>query len=215
MRYNSMVEQLRSIIRVTSPIAVLAAIAVLVLFTVATSRIIGFFKGDAPPAYASAAIEEGSGHVGADWQQEMTLLGLATTSDPTATSTGDSIALIGPAVMAQLLGAYAGLEASGTSGSDTLAEAAHAIAPHVKAIVTHRLYGTADIKVDADTSLDRMLAYRADMREALAPLLDNKQSELEMYGRFVETNDKTILTDMKSAAANYRAAASLALAAAR
>jgi hypothetical protein len=52
-----------------------------------------------------------------------------------------------------------------------------------------------------------MLRYRDDLRTALAPLLKNTGSELEIYGKYIETSDPSYLEQLSAAAVNYRAAA--------
>ncbi len=182
-------------------------IALCVLLAVIAMKIASFMRPDADVAVAPAT--ESTGSVpGADWQQEMALLGLATTSDPNATSTGDPLALIGPALTGQLIGLYTGLVQSGNASSASLQSAGEDVAENVRAILTYRTYSQGDLTIVDDTSFDRMLVYRSDMRESLAPLLENKNAELELYGAYVETGDPKILEEMKAAAANYRLAAS-------
>lgn len=141
------------------------------------------------------------------WQQEMVLLGLATSSDPSASSEVDPIAMIGPVVVAQLMGQYTGLIESGNYSPETASQVAESIAPHIKAAVPHRIYIAADVQTDSDISYERMLTYRADLREALDPLMQNMQSEFETYARFVETGDTAYLATLSDSAAQYRAAA--------
>jgi hypothetical protein len=57
-----------------------------------------------------------------------------------------------------------------------------------------------------------MLAYRSDLRIALQPLLENDGSELEIYGKYVETSDPAHLEKLREAAERYRAAAEAAAA---
>lgn len=148
----------------------------------------------------------------AEWQQELILLGLATTSDPSATSETDPIAMIGPVVVAQLVGQYAGLIDSGTYSEAAGTAAAEAIAPNVRAAVSYKTYAASEFKTDTDISYERMLEYRSDLREALAPLLRNTESELDIYARYVETGEILHLERLSSVAANYREAAANAAA---
>lgn len=141
------------------------------------------------------------------WQQEMLLLGLSTSSDPSASSESDQIAMIGPVVVAQLMGQYAGLVESGNYSPEVASQVAESIAPNVRAAVSYRVYTAADIKTKADTSYESMLAYRANLREALDPLMSDVRPELETYALFVDTGDASYLDELSSAAQNYRAAA--------
>lgn len=138
----------------------------------------------------------------------MVLLGLATSSEAGAGTSTDPVGMIGPVVLGKLMGEYAGLVESQSYSQDALQQAAASIAPNVKAVVPYQTYTLDDLTTDTDTSYARMLTYRSDLRAALAPLLDNKNSELEMYAKYVETSDPTYLGKLAAAAANYRLAAS-------
>lgn len=142
----------------------------------------------------------------ADQVQEALLLGSASLS---ATSTsGDPIAMIGPVVVAQLAGTYAGLQDQGALSQSTIQANAASIAQNIKAAVTYKTYAVADIKTSSDTSYQALLSYRDHMRGALAPLLQNSQNELDLYAKYVETSDTTYLTTLTAQAQNYRAALS-------
>ena len=162
-------------------------------------------------ASAASATGESAGK-GADWQQEMALLGNKFTADPSATSSSDTLAMIGPMVTAQLLGQYEGLQASGAYSSTTAASVAQSIAGNVRALVTYKTYTQADIKTNPDISYNAMLTYRSNLRAALEPLLQNTNAELDLYGKYVETSDPSYLTQLSAAAKNYHAAADAAVA---
>lgn len=141
------------------------------------------------------------------WQQEMMLLGLSTTTDPSAPSSTDPLSMIGPIVVGQLVGQYTGLVDSGSYTTELGTQVAESIAPYIKAAISYKTYSKDDLKIDGDTSYDRMLTYRADLRDALAPLMANSQSEFEIYGLYIETGDEAYLDELSSAAENYRSAA--------
>ncbi|MEK7093471.1 MAG: hypothetical protein AAB927_03205 [Patescibacteria group bacterium] len=191
-----------------SPLGVTAALSVALLFAVSVSQISSLMQNNqqalafvATPAAQTAAAD------GADWQQEMTLLGLNTENNPAATSTTDSIAMIGHIVIAEMVGQYAGLQDRGTYTTETGQNASADIAANLRANILYKTYSTTDFKTDTDVSYDRMLTYRGDLRAALAPLLQNTGAELELYGKYIETADTKYLGQLSSAAANYRAAA--------
>lgn len=143
----------------------------------------------------------------AEWQQEMLLLGLATTTDPGAISENDPISMIGPYVAAQLIGEYAGLKEQGRNTPENMQAAAESIARNVRASVSYKTYAVADISTDTDTSYERMLTYRADMRTALEPLFMDTGPEFEVFAHYVETSDPVYLEQLTDAAEHYRAAA--------
>lgn len=204
--YTCSVRVLQQIFR--SPLGVTAALSVALLFAVSVSQISSLMQNNqqalafvATPAAQTAAAD------GADWQQEMTLLGLNTENNPAATSTTDSIAMIGHIVIAEMVGQYAGLQDRGTYTTETGQNASADIAANLRANILYKTYSTTDFKTDTDVSYDRMLTYRGDLRAALAPLLQNTGAELELYGKYIETADTKYLGQLSSAAANYRAAA--------
>ena len=139
-------------------------------------------------------------------QQEAVVLGLASSADPSATSSVDTVAMIGPMVMAQLAGQYMGMQDSGSYSAQAGEQAAQDIAGNIRATISYKVYGVSDIKTDTDTSYARMLTYRSDLREALAPLLKNTSPELELFARYIETSDPIYLTRLTEAAQNYRSA---------
>ncbi len=125
------------------------------------------------------------------------------TDDTAATSTG--ITQLGASIVAQAILAYdhaaetassteAGLVAVKTFGANIIPQ------------VNYRTYAASDIITVADTSHDRVLAYRADLRVALEPLLENKTYELDIYGSYVESRDQQYLKELQVVANNYRAA---------
>lgn len=183
-----------------------AALSVVTLSGVAVWKAASVIQSGAQTSAYIAAVPEQNSPVDAGWQQEMILLGLATSTTPSATSSDDTIAMIGPMVAAQLAGRYAGIQDAGSYSQNTLDSAAESIATNVRASISYKTYAAADIKIDADTSYARMLTYRADLREALAPLLDNSTPELELFARYMESGDASYLTQLDSAAKNYRAA---------
>ncbi len=184
-----------------------AAASVLLLVVTIGWRIENTFGAKTPAANtATVVIPNDIPANGADWQQEMLLLGLATTSDPSAMSENDPISMIGPVVVAQLVGEYAGLLENNAYTQATGEQAALSIANNVRAAISYKTYAFADLKTDPDVSYKRMLQYRSDLRDALAPLLDNKEAELEVYGKYIETSDPTYLTKLSAAAKNYKKA---------
>lgn len=185
--------------------------SVAVLIVVAGSKTVTLLhaNADSSASVAAAAVAATSGEPhGADWQQEMAILGIPAAPNPNATSSSDTIAMIGPMVTAEIFGQYAGLAQRGDFSSSTVASAANAIAPNVRAVVSYPTYSASDLKTDPDTSYNRMLEYRADLRASLAPLLKNTDAEFEIYAKYVQTSDPIYLAQLSAAADNYRAAAS-------
>ncbi len=141
------------------------------------------------------------------WEQEMMLLGLATSSGPIAENGTDPIALITPQIVAQLLGKYTALIDSGTFTPEAGAEAAAAIAPNVRALVPYTPFQSVDLKTTDDTSYASMLTYRTELQTALKPLLSNARAEYEIYGSYIESGDAKELEELLRVAKNYSDAA--------
>lgn len=119
-----------------------------------------------------------------------------------ATST-DVVSLIGPAVLNQLLETYVGMQEEGSYTAEGAQKAAEDFAAALKAPVEYLAYQTSDIRTDADTSYDRMLTYRSDLRESLAPLLQNTQPEYEVFALYVQTKDPVYLSQLQDIAKHY------------
>lgn len=209
--YTCIVRELQQIF-LRSPLGIIAALSVVALIAVSAWRISSSYtaREQAGTFVALTDANDPKASVGADWQQEMTLLGMSDSFDPSATSSTDSVAMIGPVVMSQLVGEYAGLQESGTYSSQAGELAAQDIASNVRATVTYKTYNTSEIKTDSDTSYARMLTYRDDMRVATAPLLKNAQAEFELFAYYIESGDASYLDTLRIHVSNYRAAASLA-----
>lgn len=167
-------------------------------------------QADALAYTASGSSAQSS--VDASWQQEMMLLGIATSTGPTSASSEDPLDIIGPLVATQLAGAYVGMQEQGGYTEETGAQVAQEIATNIKAVVTHKTYSSSEIRTADDTSSEAALSYRAAMQKALSPLLQNRSSELELYANYVDSKDETYLGELQKAAQNYRAAASNAAA---
>jgi hypothetical protein len=188
-----------------TPLGTTAACSVVALCAVALwqSRVLMQKNAQALSFTAAQSALAASGE-SADTLQELLLLGSAGAS--ATSSSADPIAMIGPVVVAQLAGAYAGLQDQGTLSAGTLQQSAESVAQNIKAAVTYKTYAVADIKTSGDISYEAMLAYRDAMRVALAPLLQNSQNELDLYAKYVETSDPSYLSTLSGQAQNYRTA---------
>ena len=197
----------------SSRISALAALSLVIVLCAAFWRVQSFIYARVAPTYVAAANTPTDAALSdASFAQEMMLLGLSTSSDPSATSETDPIAMIGPLVIAQLVGQYAGLLDTGGYSDERGTAAAEVIAEGVRAAISYKTHSTSEFKTDSNTSFDRMLEYRSDMREALAPLLENTQSEFEIYGAYIETSDPAHLETLRTVANRYQAAAASAAA---
>ena len=116
-------------------------------------------------------------------------------------------------VATQLLNAYTdNISQNGSYSNSEGAKAAEQIASSILPQVSYTRVSSSDVHTDPDISKERVLAYRADLRVALEPLLLNKDMELEIFGRFVESGETAYLDALRNAAVNYRKAAANAAA---
>jgi hypothetical protein len=131
------------------------------------------------------------------------LQNLSTTISGTATSS--DISPLGAAIVSRAILAYDGATKDGASAQAGI-DAVQKLGASIDPGVTFTTYSTTDVKTNADSSKDRVLAYRADLRVALEPLLENKYFELDLFAQYVETKDLKYLNDLLAASANYRRA---------
>ena len=158
---------------------------------------------------AEPIARRGDADVDVNWQQEMMLLGLDVGDTHAVASSSDHIAMIGPQVVAQLIGGYSGLQQNGVYDEAEAQKLAESVSRNVRATLPYKTYTLADLKTGTDTSHARMLEYRAELRTSLAPLLLNTRNELELYAKYFETSDEKYLDELRAAADKYREAAEL------
>lgn len=122
-------------------------------------------------------------------------------ASPDLTSGTTTPPSLGDVIAGQFATRYQALVMSGAS-PDTAAQSAADIVPNI----AHRTFTKSDITIDQDTSLATVLKYRDNMREALAPLLNNTTPEFEIYARYVDTRDVQYLDHLSTIAKDYRVA---------
>ena len=118
----------------------------------------------------------------------------------------DGIGNIADNVVGTLVGSYITLAESGSYTPEEGEKIAEDIATSLKASVSYPIYSQSDVKTDTDTSYERMLTYRNDLRIALEPLLGNPGYELNIFANYIETRDKNYTDQLKATAQNYRVA---------
>ena len=146
--------------------------------------------------------------VGAVANQAMLDAEATTSSGILKDSEFDPVSEASASALIELQGAYMGLQAAGTYSTSTASDAAAKIGLNLHAPLVFKGYVSSDLTTDTDTSNKRALAYRKDLQASMKPLLDNKRSELELFGLYSETHDTKYLDQLRAEAKNYRAAAS-------
>lgn len=137
-----------------------------------------------------------------NWQipslDESSIDAIAASEDP------DGIAYIADNVAGVLLGSYSTLSNAGSYTPEEGERVAELIASDLLANVSYSSYSSKDIKTDPDTSYERMLEYRNDLRVALEPLLENPGYELGIFANYIESRDANYLKQLRQTALNYR-----------
>ncbi len=174
----------------TSPAKLTALIAILVLFVAA-----GWSIHTRPNMVASTTATTSS---------EIQNTDIAPFSS-TASASTSPITPLGASILAQTVLAYDNATKDGASPEAGVA-AVKELAGNINPTLDFRTYAASDIKTDTDTSKERVLNYRADLRTALEPLLNNKDFELDIYANYVDTKDAKYLAALHAAADNYRLA---------
>lgn len=137
-----------------------------------------------------------------DWQVSLS----GTEGTTGAANDPDGLDNIADNVGGALVGAYATLAESGAYTPEEGKKIAEDIAASLKASVSYPIYSATDLKTDTDTSYERMLSYRNDLRIALEPLLKNPGYELGLFANYVESREVHYLDELHATAANYRLA---------
>ncbi len=139
-----------------------------------------------------------------NWQ--VPLYDSAPSSFAKASEDKDGISYIGDNVVGTLVGSYTTLSEAGTYTPEDGEQIASDIASSLRASVSYKTYTLSDLTTDTDTSHERMLTYRNDLRIALEPLLKNPGYELSLFANYIESRDTVYLEQLRQAAENYRAA---------
>lgn len=127
---------------------------------------------------------------------------------PAATSSSpEEISQLGTNAIGQLVVDYAALTQTTPYTSELGAQIAASVAPTLQVRVAHTTYDAKTLSTDPDTSYKRMLAYRTALQASLKPMMKNEKGELDMYNTYIQTHDASYLTQLKTAAQNYRDAA--------
>ena len=189
-----------------SHMAILAALSVVALISISSWQAWKIVtKGNTVSAVNSAPAELPSKAAtpwrGVDWQAPLGDSVLAPDSVDK-----DGIANIEGNVVGALLGSYATLTENGLYTPADGEKIAADIAATRRANMSYPTYSASDITTDPDTSYERMLTYRADLRQALEPLLANPGYELGLFANYIESRDTTYTDRLKQAAKNYQAA---------
>jgi hypothetical protein len=117
----------------------------------------------------------------------------------------EGVTELGASIVAQAVVAF-DKATQQASSSDAGIAAVQSYGAELKPPIQYKIYSAGEVKTDQNTSKDRVLSYRADLRAALAPLLENKEFELDVFAKYVDTKDPKYLNDLRTASQNYKLA---------
>jgi hypothetical protein len=163
---------------------------------------------DTDLAFERPTTEEVLGRVktpGRAWQEELATLGLISTSTD-ASAVATSTLTVADMISHDFINAYLSLKESGKYSKETAASIGKAIGENVRAPSQFVVHGEGELNKDSDTSRNRALVYRADMRDALAVLITDAPPEFETFGLYVETKNPERLRGLEEAATRYQTA---------
>lgn len=200
-----------------APIVITAGLAVVVLLATASWQLASYLRGDTDTSTEDAVL---SGSVpseyenlggpdagtGEDWYNELVRLGVVSSSTDASSTVAfpaESIENIPDAVAQVFADGYIGLVESGEYTPERGAQLGHAIGASIRAPSDFTPHTLEDLKVDDNTSLERVLDYRADMRDALKGLITDASPELEIFALYVETKNPIRLQELEDAAERY------------
>lgn len=204
--------------RGTSPIAITAALSVAILIAAIGSYIgersmsahipasLAAYEPAERPTYVAVADSDGNGVP--DWQDELVRAGIAeraASSTATTTAETDPVASTGSAVIQTLVSGYLSLTKYDSYTPERGEQLAQTIVANLRAPVIFSPHTTDELTVDTDTSVERIMRYRADMREATALMVDfSAEPEFSLFARFIATGDTAWLDKLSATAKNYR-----------
>lgn len=197
--------------RLPSPLAIVAGVCIVALVAVAIWRIndriavSGYVSNETPYVVRNAAPNTQSA-----WQKSLIDL---SSGVPETQASDDLNGLnnIGGNIIGTFATSYAAMQESGGFTPDRGDQVASSVAATLQAQVAFHTYSSADVTTDSDTSYARMLQYRADMRDALTPLLENPDYELKLYANYVESKDSSYLDKLRLTIGNYQKATNNAI----
>lgn len=160
-------------------------------------------------------LSDADGNGTPDWQDELARGGigsLASSSGSFSTSS-DPLSAMGSALTESLIGGYLSLKEADSYTPERGELLASTIASNLRAPTIFVPHTRTELVIDTDTSQVRILEYRADMREALAPMVDiEAEPEFSLFARFIQTGDILWLEKLSEVAVRYRQAENSALA---
>ena len=203
---------LQSAGRGSSPILVTAALSIAVLFAAVGVQLA---RKTSPGVFIDAqlrepvsqrtyiAIEDADHNGTPDWQDELARSGVVLATSTSTTSLSDPLTTFTESISQSLYGGYLALKSYDAFTPQNLQGLSAEVAEQVRAPHEFNPYAIGDLTIVEDSSKERILEYRADMRVALAPLVNDEPPEIEYFARYIDSKDPQWLTLLKTASERY------------
>ncbi len=139
-----------------------------------------------------------------DWREQLIALGIIATGTPETATSSDPVAYVGDILANELLRGYDTMKATDSYSVDAARTLGTSIGTNVLPISTANHITVDALLLDEDISKEGALRYRADMREATAPLITDIPPELVLFAEFLETQNAEKLRAIEDSAKRYR-----------
>jgi len=143
-----------------------------------------------------------------DWREELISLGIIATGTPETATSSDPVAYVGDILATELLRGYGAMKEADTFTVDAARSFGTTLGTNVLPEPLHTPIDPSGLRTDADTSRERVLSYRADMREAMSVLITETPPELVLFAEYLESGNAEKLRAIEAAAERYRRASS-------
>ena len=180
-----------------SPLFLTATLSVCALVGVSLWSVFGNQSAAPAPSVVAAATQGSEADTG---------VLVKTIADRSTSQPAIDVADVGPMVVGTLAAQYSVLKNQGTYTPEAGAAIATELGQAVTAPVSYKHYAVGDIHTTDAHSYNDMLTYRASLKDALAPLVKNKDPEIGFFAGYVQTHDPTYLDTLRSVAADYASA---------
>lgn len=183
-------------------IAITAALSVMLLLGAALWQTFHYVNATNASKRMSYERQPSNTSTAPGWKLTLeTLRGDAATTSTSTSS--DPLSNLADAVAQQFVRSYIGLQQSGNFSTDTAAQVGTNLGESIKAPSRFVPHKESELTVVPDTSIERVLMYRSDMRVALASLLSAAEPEFATFGRYIQTKDPEQLDQLKKAIDRY------------
>jgi hypothetical protein len=141
-----------------------------------------------------------------DWREDLISLGVIASGTPETATSSDPVAYVGDILATELLRGYSTMKETDTYSVEAARAFGTTLGTNVLPESLHTPIDPAAIRTDEDVSRDRVLSYRADMREAMSVLISDSPPEFVLFAEYLESGNAERLRAIEASAERYRAA---------